>query len=299
MKTGRKLIALALCLVLALGLSITAFAASAPNPKDIAKEFMALLKADGVEYDDDGLDEDGRYGIYVYYEGENLEEHEIYIRIHADGQGFSAYEWYLMDYEDERLLDVLKTVNNLNLNYRYVTFLADTSDNTITAKMAGALQGNAKQAAQVLHYAYDWLPIVVDAVWPTLEAGVLGTGVDPDDANFVDTWYFSSITFTEDAGSIKAGTVLTAADMGYDLYVVTFKKNGKAEFVSTMEDSDFVSDWEQDGITATLTDDTGTFLVTMTDKDTIVLDAADVGGYIMTLVRKGSDAYNALITQAA
>lgn len=294
MKTLKKWLAISLCLALMLGLSVTAFAATTTAPEDIAKEFMAMLKEDGIKYNDRGIDSDGDYRIDITYPGENLEEHNVVLFVNKNGQGFAAFEWYLMDYEDARMLEVLKTLNNLNLNYRYVTFIADTTDNTITAKTSGALQGDAKQAAAVLHYGYDWLPIVLDAVWPTLEAGVKGSGVDPEDANFVDTWYFSSITFTRDAGDITAGTVMTAKEVGADLYVATFNKNGKVSFVSTIKDSDFTASWEQDGITATLTDDTGTFLVTMTDEDTIVLDAAEVGGYIMTLVREGSEAYKAL-----
>ena len=174
MKTGRKLLALTLCLMMVLGLSTTAFAAKKTSAEDIAKEFMALLDKDGVEYSDEGLNDANRYEIDITYEGENVEEHFIVLYINEDGQGFGASEWYLMDYDEEDLLDVLMTVNQLNKEYRYVTFLADTDDNTITAKMTGALQGDAKQAAKVLHYAYDWLPLVLDDAWPTLEEGVLG-----------------------------------------------------------------------------------------------------------------------------
>lgn len=298
MKTARKWTALLLCLVLAVGTAATAFAAGA-DPEDIAKDFMAMLEADGVDYSDEGLDEDGNYEIDIYYEGENLPEHEIALFIDEDGQSFGEYEWYLMDFEDERLLDVLKTVNDLNNNYRFVTFVADTSDNTITAKSTCSLQGNARACAQIMHYAYDWLPIVLDAVWPVLEAGVKGSELDPTEADFEGTWYFSSITFTEDTTNLTAGTVLTAADMGYDLYVATFRSDGKVDFVSTIEDADFTSRWTQEGNVATLTDETGTFLATMTDEDTIVLDASEGGGYIMTLVREGSEAFEALTTQAA
>lgn len=286
MKTTRKWLALVLAAVLALSLSATALAAETVlYPADIAAEFLAMLDQDGIEYADLGYDSDEDYEIIIYYPGDYREEHEITLYIDSDGTAFSAFEWYLMEYDETRLNEVLEVINELNNAYRFVTFLADTSDNTITAETHGVLRGDAGLAARTLHYAYDYLPLIVDDVWTRLteELPAVGTVEAADD--YAGTWKFSSMTFTEENNGVPAGTELTAEDFGNaEIFVLELKENGEMHLTSFGIETD--GTWVRDGAAVVLSDETGDFFAELLDRDTLHLDASEDGGYIMTLTRE-------------
>ena len=288
MKTLRKWQILLLAAVLALSLSVPALAAeSAPDPADIAAEFFALLDEENVEYTDVGFDADGDYKILLSYPGDDREEHEIYLFIDADGQAFSAYEWYLMEYDPDRLPEVLELLNSLNDRYRFVTFLADTSDNTVTAETHGELGGDAALAARVLDYAYAYLPLVTDHAWAELAEGVPipAAGEPEEEPEYTGTWKFASMTFTKESDGLPAGTVLTVEDFGTpEVFVMELSETGEMNVSSFGIRSQ--GTWIREGDTLTLTDDTGVFSAAMQPDGTLILDAAADGGYTMTLTRE-------------
>lgn len=290
MKNTRKWLTLLLAAVLALSLSVPALAAeTTAGPEEIAAAFMALLDQDGIEYEDYGIDVDGDYSIEIYYPGDYKEEHDINLYIDSSGQFFSAYEWYLLDYDAARLNEVLKTVNDLNAEYRFVNFVADTSDDTITAKTYGVILGDADYAARVLHYAYDYLPIIVDDAWEELTAGVPTVGEGPVEGpaeatavSMAGKWYFSFFEMEAEGEKIT----FTAEMLGTrEFFVLTLFEDGTAEFVTVGEDEPAKGTWTQDGDTGTLEIDGDAVRLTLIDENTLQMDAAEEAGYVLTLVR--------------
>ena len=287
MNNSRKWLALILAAVLALSLSAPALAAEAAvSPEETAAEFMALLDREGIEYSDYGIDYDGDYFIEIFYPGDSMEEHDINLYIDSSGLFFSAYEWYLLEYDASRLDEVLETVNELNSTGRFVSFTADTSDDTITAKIFGVLRGDPGSAARVLFRALIELPRSVDRAWPVLKElpAVAADEPDGEEPDFVGTWKFTSMTFTGESGELPEGTVLTVEDFGnVELFRMELKEGGKMSLTSfgiRVEGT-----WVQDGNTVTLSDETGDFFAELLDGDTLLLDTSEDVGYILTMTR--------------
>lgn len=293
MRNKRKWLTLLLAAVLALSLSVPALAAeAAPGPEEIAVEFMALLDQDGIDYSDQGIDSDGDYAILIRYPGTNKEVHEINLYVDSSGLFFSAYEWYLLNYDETRLDEVLETMNDMNTAYRFVTFLADTSDSTITAKTFSVLQGDAKQSADILYYAYDYLPIIVDHAWEELTAGVPGSqeipaaaqapAAAPAAVSMAGIWYFSSLEM--DQGGEKLS--ITADLMGTrEFFVLTLLDDGTAELATMGEDETSKGSWTQEGDTGSVEMEGDAVRLFLLDENTLQMDATEELGFILTMVR--------------
>ncbi len=288
MKTTRQWLILLLSAVLALSLSAPALAAESEiHPADTAAEFFALLDQEDVEYTDLGYNSKENYEILLTYHGQVREEHEIHLFIDDDGRAFSAYEWYLMEYDPARLPVILETLNELNNEYRFVTFLADTTDNTITAELHGTLGKDAAQSARLMDYGYSYLPLIVDFAWEELEACVLGdgSGKTVSQADYAGTWRFSSMTFTSDSNGQPAGTVLTEEDFGTpDVFVLELMETGEMAVDSFGVHSG--GTWAMEGDAVILSDDTGDFTAVLQEDGTLFLDAEEDGGYTMILTRE-------------
>ncbi len=290
MKDARKWLTLALTVVLAVCLAVPALAADSAAPEETAAMFMAMLDQDGVEYVDRGIDSDGDYSIEIYYPGDYKEEHDINLYIDKSGNFFSAYEWYLIEYDGARLEEVLETVNELNMQYRFVTFVADTSDDTITAKTYGVLRGEAAFCADILHYAYEWLPLIVDDSWNALTTGVPAAEAEsgnvpaeePAAAGMAGTWYFSSMELEEGESKLSL-----TADMlgGRELFILRLSEDGAAELVSATEDETEYGTWTQEGDTGSLEIDGEPVRLLLTDEDTLQVDATEQAGFVLIMVR--------------
>ena len=288
MKTMRKWLILLLAAVLTLSLSVPAMAAESEiHPADTAAEFFALLDQEDVEYTDLGYNDKENYEIILTCHGQAREEHEIHLFIDSDGRAFSAYEWYLMEYDPARLNAILETLNELNSEYRFVTFLADTTDNTLTAELHGTLGKDAAQSARLMDYGYSYLPLIVDLAWEELEACVLGdgTGEPVSQADYAGTWRFSSMTFTSDSNGQPAGTVLTEEDFGTpEVFVLELTEAWEMSVDSFGIHSE--GTWAMDGDAVILSDDTGDFTAVLQGDGTLFLDAEEDGGYTMILARE-------------
>ena len=288
MKNARKWLTLALAVILAVCLTVPALAADSAAPEETAALFMAMLDQDGVEYIDRGIDSDGDYSIEIHYSGDYKVEHDINLYIDESGDFFSAYEWYLIDYDGARLEEVLETVNELNMQYRFVTFVADTSDDTITAKTYGVLQGDAAFCADILHYAYDWLPIIVDDAWSVLTTNIPAAEAGGGDAPAMEptgmagTWYFSSMELEENGSKLS----LTADMLGSrELFILRLSEDGTAQLVSASEDEPENGTWTQEGDAGSLVIDGDSVCLVLTEEGTLQMDATEQAGFVLIMTR--------------
>ena len=100
------------------------------------KAFVALLEEFEIEgWEVAGIDGDG--DELVQFEDYVGDEYEYIVNIYfsEDEEQIGYYVWYVIEYEEEDFADVLYACNTLNSNYKFLTFYADESDNSVTASM--------------------------------------------------------------------------------------------------------------------------------------------------------------------
>ena len=95
--------------------------------------FLEELDIDGWEFV--GVDGDG--DEYIQFEDYAGDEYEYVVNMYfaEDNEQIGFYIWYVIEYEEEDFADVLYACNSLNYDYKFLTFYADETDNTVTASM--------------------------------------------------------------------------------------------------------------------------------------------------------------------
>lgn len=93
-------------------------------------EFIDLLEEYDIDYSYSGIDSDGDEGVYIYED-----DYTVILYFSEDQELISIRVWYVIEYAEDDLMDVIYACNDLNYSYRFVTLYADESDNTVTASM--------------------------------------------------------------------------------------------------------------------------------------------------------------------
>lgn len=150
----KKFISAVLVIMLLASLSVPAYAASAKYSN--TKDFIAMLDENDFTYTLNGIDEDNDEWIVVDIEDEGY-EFEINCYFDEEEDVISFRLWYLMEFKDKDYFDVLKAVNELNGAYKFVTFVLDESDNTVTAKMDAVV----REGCEIGEIGFDCLYYLV------------------------------------------------------------------------------------------------------------------------------------------
>ena len=130
-----------------------------------ARAFMDVLATEGIDYSDYG-EYDGQYiveSVCPVADGESITSEWIF-----DGRYVIGAVWSLASYDAAALDTVLDTLNTLNLTNGTLKFLADSSDNSVTAECYQLLPREG--AGDVLAALYAQLLGLVQYAQPTLEA---------------------------------------------------------------------------------------------------------------------------------
>ena len=130
-----------------------------------AKVFMGMLKAEGIDYTDCG-EYDGQYvveSMCPVADGESITSEWIF-----DGRYVIGSVWNCASYDAAAYASALETLNELNLTNGALKFLADSSDNSVTAECYQLLPD--ADCEGLLRALYPQLLGLVQYAKPTLEA---------------------------------------------------------------------------------------------------------------------------------
>ena len=162
----KKFLAILLSVLLLLS---TCSAALAENPAptfNSTKTVLALLDAKGINYTLYGLDEDGDELVIVPNTDDVGIKYDLYCFFDQNEENCFIYVWNLMTYDDADFLPVLMACNQLNEDYRYVTFTADTSDNTVTVTIDLIFRDN--DVDQIFWEGVLHVVNIIHSAYPTL-----------------------------------------------------------------------------------------------------------------------------------
>lgn len=155
-------------LVLALFLSMNVFASAVNVQYATTEEFLKVLREEEVKYSYRGVDEDEDEEVTVAYTGDYCDDIFIRIFFSQSLDSVSMRFWNIVDFDKANYTDVLKIVNELNADYKFVKFVVDTNDWSVGAELDVPLR-EGEDAARI---AYDALLAIVkisDMAYPDLE----------------------------------------------------------------------------------------------------------------------------------
>ena len=161
----KKILALLLSALLFVSLCSTAFAAT-PTFKSTL-DALTMLDAKDINYDLYGLDSDGDE-LVIIPNGDNEvgAEYDLYCFFDRNEENCYIYVWNLITFADADYLPVLQLCNQINDDYRFVTFTVDSSDNTVYVTSDLIYRGNdvgeifweaVLHVANIIHDAYPLL----------------------------------------------------------------------------------------------------------------------------------------------
>jgi len=132
--------------------ALGAEAGTVSDARQNAGVFMELLKAEGIDYADCG-EYDGQYvveSVCPVTDGSSITIEWIF-----DGRYVIGAVWNCASYDAAAYASVLDTLNELNMTNGTLKFLADGSDNSVTAECYQLLLDEGSEA--LLHLLYSQL----------------------------------------------------------------------------------------------------------------------------------------------
>ncbi len=154
----KRILSVVLC-VLLLALTVTpALAQQTTNPAnfDSTRSVLNAFSQKGRRYTDDGSYSDGKYERYsLDFNCDNIAD-GLTIKIYVGESAAHMYIWNIVTVAPAQLLNAYQTINQLNADYFWATFVLDTSDNTIQLE------------ADLPYYTYDGFGFAVDEVMDRL-----------------------------------------------------------------------------------------------------------------------------------
>lgn len=102
------------------------------------KDFIRVLEENDLKYTYNGIDSDNDERVVVSFNPDPYEECKFRFDFKEDEVNIHMY--YLVTVSAGENY-TLKTINDLNCSYKYVSFVYDESNSTITLKMAMPLYG--------------------------------------------------------------------------------------------------------------------------------------------------------------
>lgn len=161
----KKLFALIMAAMMLFCACTTAFAATASYSSTQA--FCNLLDAKGVKYELGGLDSNNNEKLSIH-NNDSTNDFSYTIRyFFDDGQeNCSLRVWDVISYSDADFAKVLRAVNKLNFDYKYVRFYLDESDNTVTAAIDTIYRTH--DIDQILWEATMYVVNILEVAYPIL-----------------------------------------------------------------------------------------------------------------------------------
>ena len=144
MKQTKQLLSVLLVLVLCLSFAGSAYAAGSTKfnstlTKTAAytstQSFLDAMDAKDIIYTYHGLDNDNDDWVEVVYSGDYCETIDVDIYFSSAEDRASFRFWNVIDFDSSDYREILGVVNQLNADYKWVKFLVDTRDYSVTAEI--------------------------------------------------------------------------------------------------------------------------------------------------------------------
>ncbi len=161
----KKLLALTLACMMLLGLCSTAFATEPQYTS--TKAFLALMDQKGINYSVNGFDSNGNEMVSISNTDSDINYSYTIKYFFDDGEeNCSLRVWNIITFADADFAKVLRTVNSLNCQYKYVRFTVDESDNTVTASIDTIYRTH--DIDQIIWEATLYVVDIIEAGYPAL-----------------------------------------------------------------------------------------------------------------------------------
>ena len=146
MKTSKRILSILVVLLLCLSFSGSAFASGLSKFRDTQRttgqatyastqSFLDAMDAEEIRYTYHGLDSDKDDWVEVIYSGDYCDEIDIDIYFSSAADRASFRFWKVIEFDEADYANILFAVNQLNYDYKWVKFVADSSDNSVSAEI--------------------------------------------------------------------------------------------------------------------------------------------------------------------
>ena len=141
MKQLKRICALAIVLVLCLGFAGTASASKYNGSHGTTatysgtQSFLDAMDDAGIIYTYQGLDSDEDDWVEISYSGDYCDNIDLDVYFSSDNDRASYRFWNMIDFNSSDYREGLVAVNQLNYDYKWVTFYVDTTDYSVTVSL--------------------------------------------------------------------------------------------------------------------------------------------------------------------
>ena len=103
------------------------------------------------------------------FEGDYLDDINVNIYFDEDLDSVSMCSWYIIEFDEADLPEVLKLVNKLNNDYKFVRFQVDEKELSVDAQIDCPLRDD-ENAGEIAYDALYYIVMIVDEGYPELKA---------------------------------------------------------------------------------------------------------------------------------
>ena len=159
---------LAFSVILALVLSISPVPSYAVQAQyATTQKFLDVLDENEMKYTWNGITDSGDEKVTFRWAGENSDDITALLYFDDDLDDVSLRVWNLVDFEEADYPLVLKVVNELNHRYRFVRFICDNSDWSVSLEADVPLH-DGKESAEIAYDMLVYLVLIADEAYPDL-----------------------------------------------------------------------------------------------------------------------------------
>ena len=141
MVSRKCILALMLAVVFIFGCSAPSFAVNTQYATTHA--FLDVLNDKDIRYSYVGIDNDDDENVTVSFKGDYKDTLKVNIYFNAEQDAVNMYIWNLIDFDESDYNSVLRTVNEVNSNYKYSTTCIDTHDWSVTVKFTMPIRSSS------------------------------------------------------------------------------------------------------------------------------------------------------------
>ncbi len=168
MKTAKILLSVLLALALTLSVGAPAFADSAEL--STTKAFLKYMNTHGDDYDysfEGEIESSGEEIVYLEYDSDAAGILSMFMFFDPDEDAVCFRAYNLIDFDEDDYKSLLQICNDINYEYKWVTFYVDPSDNSITAEIDTFIHPDS--AGPVSFDLLRFFTRVIEAAFPSFE----------------------------------------------------------------------------------------------------------------------------------
>jgi hypothetical protein len=162
----RKLTAIALICMVLLLVPLSSFAGSGKYQN--TQKATDVLEEQEIIYTYLGVGSDGEDGVLIQFSEDDF-DFDMRVYFHEDNESVHLLVWDLITFQKEDFAAVVNVCNHLNAEYRFITFHAEKSDNSVTATFDLVVRPN-DDIGDIVFEAMGWMEYILLEGYPYLSA---------------------------------------------------------------------------------------------------------------------------------